>query len=130
MFRAESSFSSQDIISELIKKNPNFKPPADWRPEKKYRRIKIPQDDYPGYNFIGLIIGPRGNTQKRMERETGAKIAIRGKGSVKEGRAKKEAKPDPSENEELHVLITGDTQDSVDKVSNLRMQTLGSYMDL
>ena len=23
--------------------------------------------DYPGYNFIGLILGPRGNTQKRME---------------------------------------------------------------
>ena len=32
---------------------------ADYRPEKKYRRLRIPQDEYPQYNFIGLIIGPR-----------------------------------------------------------------------
>lgn len=107
----------QDIITELIKKNPNYKPPPDYRPEKKYKRIVIPQDEYPGYNFIGLIIGPRGNTQKRMERETGAKIAIRGKGSVKEGRAKKENKPDPSENEELHVLITAETDEALEKAA-------------
>lgn len=33
-----------------------------------------------------MIIGLRGNTQKRMERETGYRIVIWGKGSVKEGR--------------------------------------------
>lgn len=52
----------------MIKANPSYKPPADYRPEKKYRKLRIPIDEYPGYNFIGLIIGPRGNTQKRMER--------------------------------------------------------------
>ena len=35
---------------------------------------------------MGLIIGPRGSTLKKMEGETGAKIMIRGKGSVKEGK--------------------------------------------
>ncbi len=49
----------QAVIAELIKKNPNYKPPSDYRPEKKYRRLRIPQDEYPSYNFIGLIIGPR-----------------------------------------------------------------------
>lgn len=63
----------QELITELIKRNPSFKPPADYRPEKKYRRMDIPQAKYPGYNFIGLIIGPRGNTQKRMEQETGTR---------------------------------------------------------
>lgn len=58
----------QDLITEMIKANPSFKPPADYKPEKKYRRLRIPLEEYPGYNFIGLIIGPRGNTQKRMER--------------------------------------------------------------
>ena len=58
----------QEMITEMIKINPNYKPPADYRPEKKYRKLRIPMDEYPGYNFIGLIIGPRGNTQKRMER--------------------------------------------------------------
>ena len=41
------------------------------------------------YNFIGLIIGPRGSTQKRLEKETNTKIAIRGKGSVKDGKVVK-----------------------------------------
>ena len=50
---------SQAVITELIKKNPNYKPPSDYRPEKKYRRLRIPQDEHPQYNFIGLIIGPR-----------------------------------------------------------------------
>ncbi len=50
---------------------------------KKTRKLYIPIKKYPEYNFIGLIIGPRGITQKNMERETGAKIAIRGRGSVK-----------------------------------------------
>lgn len=55
--------------------------------------------------------------QKRMEKETGAKIAIRGRGSVKEGRLRKDPlKPDPSENEELHVLVTADTDEQADMV--------------
>lgn len=61
------------------------------------------------YNFIGLIIGPRGNTQKRMEKETRCKIAIRGKGAVKEGRASKGGPggqaADPYAHEDLHVFI-------------------------
>ena len=65
-----------------------------------------------GYNFIGLIIGPRGNTQKRMQKETNTKIAIRGKGSVKEGAAR-DPKYDYGEDEELHVLITGDKMEDV-----------------
>ncbi|KAM7272624.1 hypothetical protein ACFE04_027287 [Oxalis oulophora] len=111
----------QEIISQIIKKNPAFKPPADYRPPKLYEKLLIPMKEYPGYNFIGLIIGPRGNTQKRMEKETGAKIVIRGKGSVKEGRMqqKRDLKPDPSENEDLHVLVEADTQESLDAAAGM-----------
>eukprot|EP00878_Enallax_costatus_P013961 GHUV01014600.1.p1 GENE.GHUV01014600.1~~GHUV01014600.1.p1 ORF type:complete len:396 (+),score=119.09 GHUV01014600.1:265-1452(+) len=108
-----------EIITELIKANPNYKPPADYRPEKKYRKLRIPIDEYPGYNFIGLIIGPRGNTQKRMERETNCKIAIRGRGSIKEGRSRKDSKPDSSENEELHVLVTAENDHDADKAYDM-----------
>ena len=41
--------------------------PFSPRPRKFSNKIYIPQNEYPGYNFIGLIIGPRGNTQKRMQ---------------------------------------------------------------
>ncbi|KAK4353883.1 hypothetical protein RND71_026077 [Anisodus tanguticus] len=106
----------QEIISQIIKKNPAFKPPADYRPPKLQKKLYIPMKEYPGYNFIGLIIGPRGNTQKRMEKETGAKIVIRGKGSIKEGRLQQKGnlKHDPAENEDLHVLVEADTQESLE----------------
>lgn len=29
----------------------------------------IPQEDHPDVNFVGLIIGPRGNTLKALEKE-------------------------------------------------------------
>ncbi|KAI3745480.1 hypothetical protein L1987_58594 [Smallanthus sonchifolius] len=77
---------------------PAFKPPADYRPPKLQKKLYILMKEYPCYNFSGLIIGPRGNTQKRMEKEIGAKIVIRGKGSVKEGRfgqKKRDLKFDP-----------------------------------
>ena len=110
----------QAIVTELMKVSPGFKPPPEFRPAKKNRKILVPVQQYPGYNFIGLIIGPRGNTQKRMQQESGAKIALRGKGSVKDGRAGR-AGFDPAENEELHVLITADTDESLEKVG-IRMR--------
>jgi splicing factor 1 len=67
-------------------------------------KVLIPQDSHPEINFIGLIIGPRGNTLKALEKETGAKIIIRGKGSVKEGKvATRNGQPLPGEDEPLHA---------------------------
>ncbi|XP_050220855.1 splicing factor-like protein 1 [Mercurialis annua] len=122
-FRARERLTKerQDILTQMIKKNPAFKPPADYRPPKLNKKLYIPMKEYPGYNFIGLIIGPRGNTQKRMEKETGAKIVIRGKGSVKEGRLqqKRDLKPDPSENEDLHVLVEADTAEALEAAAGM-----------
>jgi splicing factor 1 len=56
------------------------------------------------------------------QRETNCKIAIRGKGSVKEG-ISKDPKYDYGEDEELHVLITGETQADV-SMSNIKVYTL------
>ena len=65
---------------------PGFRPPGDYKkPSKLVEKLYIPQMDFPDLNFIGLIIGPRGHTLKKMEAETGTKISIRGKGSVKVG---------------------------------------------
>ena len=97
---------------------PEFKPPADFRPVRVTRKIPIPVNEHPELNFIGIIIGPRGNTHKRMEEESGARIAIRGRGSVKEGR-KKEGHVDDGDDEDLHVLITGDTESAVNKAADM-----------
>jgi splicing factor 1 len=47
-----------------------------------------------------------------MEKETGAKIIIRGKGSVKEGKV---GKPLPGEDEPLHAYVTGNSMESIRK---------------
>jgi splicing factor 1 len=111
------------LIETLLKKCPTFRPPPDWRPPKRERKLYIPQKEFPGYNFFGLIIGPRGNTQKRLQRETNTRIAIRGKGSIKEG-SSRDPKVDYAEWDELHVLITGDTDEDVTKAAELVNQLL------
>jgi splicing factor 1 len=68
---------------------------------------------------VGLLIGPRGNTLKKMESESGAKIAIRGKGSVKEGKGRSDAAHTSNQEEDLHCLIMADTEDKVNKAKKL-----------
>lgn len=48
-------------------------------PSKIKKKIYIPKN--PGVNYIGLLIGPQGHYQKRLEEESDCKILIRGKGS-------------------------------------------------
>lgn len=79
-------------------------------------KVLIPQEQHPDINFVGLLIGPRGNTLKAMEKDTGAKIIIRGKGSVKEGKVgRKDGQPLPGEDEPLHAFITAANLDCVKK---------------
>jgi hypothetical protein len=63
-----------------------------------------------GVNYIGLLIGPKGLYQKRLEENTGCKILIRGKGSQKEGQP-----PQPDDDDDQHVLIVGDTETAVER---------------
>jgi splicing factor 1 len=71
------------------------------------------------FTKVGLLIGPRGNTLKKMESESGAKIAIRGKGSVKEGKGRSDAAHTSNQEEDLHCLIMADTEEKVNKAKKL-----------
>ncbi|CAJ0763371.1 23480_t:CDS:2, partial [Entrophospora sp. SA101] len=104
------------LIEDAIKMNPDFKPPADYkRPTKMQDKVYIPAREFPEINFIGLLIGPRGNTLKKMESESGAKISIRGKGSVKEGKSRTDSAANANQEEDLHCLVTADSEDKVEK---------------
>jgi len=103
------------LIEEIARKCSQFTPPADYLPSRKRRKIYIPVEEHPGYNFFGLIIGPRGNTQKKMQMETNTKIVIRGRGAVKQGSGKQ----DVSIDEPLHVLVEGDTIVDLDHACDL-----------
>lgn len=54
-----------------------------------------------------------------METESQAKIAIRGKGSVKEGKGRSDAAHTSNQEEDLHCLIMADTEDKVNKAKKL-----------
>ncbi|KAJ8266124.1 hypothetical protein GJAV_G00126200 [Gymnothorax javanicus] len=106
------------LITEMIRLNPEFKPPADYKPPatRVNDKVMIPQDEYPEINFVGLLIGPRGNTLKNIEKECCAKIMIRGKGSVKEGKVgRKDGQMLSGEDEPLHALVTANTMENVKK---------------
>ncbi|KAI6208891.1 KH domain-containing protein [Aphelenchoides besseyi] len=71
-------------------------------------KVFVPVKEHPDYNFVGRILGPRGMTAKQLEAETGCKIMVRGKGSMRD--KKKEEMNRGKQNwehlnEELHVLI-------------------------
>lgn len=94
---------------------PRYQPPFDYSPPRSYdEKIYIPTTDFPSVNFIGQLLGPRGSTLKELQKTSGAGIAIRGKGSVKEGRGNDRAKTN-DEDKPLHVVIVADSQAKVEK---------------
>ncbi|KIR68532.1 branchpoint-bridging protein [Cryptococcus bacillisporus CA1873] len=103
------------LIDRAVKSDPNFRPPVDFQHKRGSRpqdKVYIPVKEFPEINFFGLLVGPRGNSLKKMERESGAKISIRGKGSVKEGKGRPGNFPHDEE-DELHCLITADDESKV-----------------
>ncbi|PHH73025.1 hypothetical protein CDD82_5686 [Ophiocordyceps australis] len=54
-----------------------------------------------------------------MEADSGAKIAIRGKGSVKEGKGRSDAAHSSNQEEDLHCLIMADTEEKINKAKQL-----------
>lgn len=106
------------LVQQAISLNCDYKPPADYKPPivRVNDKVMIPQDEHPEINFVGLLIGPRGNTLKNLEKDTGAKIIIRGKGSVKEGKiGRKDGQPLPGEDEPLHAYVTANNPENVKK---------------
>ena len=113
-----------DVLERIMSMNPVTRQSNIFK-RKRTNKIPIPIDKHPTYNFIGLIIGPRGKTQKELEAKTGCKIAIRGRGSVKEGaRGRRDGKFMEGDDEPLHVVITGDDQKSVDAATDMINQML------
>ncbi|TFY82879.1 hypothetical protein EWM64_g1135 [Hericium alpestre] len=104
------------LVDRAMKNDPNFRPPVEYHQQKRSQRpsekVYIPVKEFPEINFFGLLVGPRGNSLKKMERESGAKISIRGKGSVKEGKARPDQFAEDAE-EDLHCLVLAETDEKV-----------------
>uniref|UniRef100_A0A2K5Q8I4 Splicing factor 1 n=1 Tax=Cebus imitator TaxID=2715852 RepID=A0A2K5Q8I4_CEBIM len=130
-FRTHKTLEEErhNLITEMVALNPDFKPPADYKPTatRVSDKVMIPQDEYPEINFVGLLIGPRGNTLKNIEKECSAKIMIRGKGSVKEEKVgRKDSQMLPGEDEPLHAL---NIKKAVEQVRNILKQGIETPED-
>lgn len=71
---------------------------------RSFRRVIIPKEP-PGFNYVGVVLGPQGSNQRRMQEEYGCRIRIKDEGEEKEF-------PD------AHVAIEGDSPEGVERVRN------------
>lgn len=71
-------------------------------------KVAVPVDTNPEYNFIGRLMGPRGMTIKRLEQETGCRLLVRGRGSIKNAVKEETLRRKlgfEHLNENLHILV-------------------------
>mmetsp|Transcript_30349 Transcript_30349/g.97831 ORF Transcript_30349/g.97831 Transcript_30349/m.97831 type:complete len:471 (+) Transcript_30349:469-1881(+) len=115
-FKQELARDRSELLAKLARLQPSAAAAfGGGEPLKKpSRKLYIPIKEYPNVCFMGLILGPRGNHHKRMEKDSGCKIRIRGRGSLREGSRGKDAQRDyDDEKDELHVYVEGDTDEAV-----------------
>ncbi|KAL3503686.1 hypothetical protein ACH5RR_038135 [Cinchona calisaya] len=75
---------------------------------KRTIRVDIPVEHYPNFNFVGRLLGPRGNSLKRVEASTDCRVLIRGRGSIKDPTKEDMMRGKPGYehlNEPLHILV-------------------------
>jgi len=92
-----------------MKKDPLMLPEPQGPILSHAEKVYVPVKEFPDFNFVGRILGPRGMTAKQLEQETGCKIMVRGKGSMRDKKKEELNRGKPNWehlNDELHVLIT------------------------
>ena len=81
---------------------------APVQPNKCQKKVYFPANT--GINYIGLLIGPKGMYQKKLEEQTGCKILIRGKyldRANHRGTQKDRQHSQNDTDEDQHVLVIG-----------------------
>merc|ERR1712223_430465 len=81
------------------------------RPVRLSAKVSIPVREHPKFNFVGKLLGPRGSSLKQLQEDTMTKMAVLGRGSMRNKQQEEELRnsTDPKHShlkEELHVEIT------------------------
>lgn len=117
------------LVEVAVRDVLEYNPPVDYKkPEKNRDKLYIPVADYPDINFVGLLLGPRGNTLRELQERSGAKLAIRGKGLVKDGKSADDV-GNPENDDDLHVLITADTTHKVALAKKLTLEIISKAIE-
>ncbi|XP_011185599.1 KH domain-containing, RNA-binding, signal transduction-associated protein 3 isoform X2 [Zeugodacus cucurbitae] len=54
------------------------------KPIKVTQKVFVPVKQFPKFNFTGKILGPKGNSLRRLQEETQCKIVIKGRNSIRD----------------------------------------------
>ncbi|KAL9917256.1 uncharacterized protein ACN2A1_003101 isoform 1-T2 [Glossina fuscipes fuscipes] len=81
------------------------------RPVKVAVKVAVPVRDHPKFNFVGKLLGPKGNSMKRLQEETMCKMAVLGRGSMRDRKKEEEMRASGDSRyahlfEDLHVEIS------------------------
>ncbi|XP_047140937.2 KH domain-containing, RNA-binding, signal transduction-associated protein 2 isoform X1 [Hydra vulgaris] len=113
---AESSgyISTQDEAEPSNNRKPRYKSytgaVVNEEVVKLTEKVVVPVKEYPKFNFVGKLLGPRDNTLKRLQQATQTRMSVLGRGSTRD-KAKEEELRNSGESkydhlkEPLHVLI-------------------------
>ncbi|XP_068155211.1 protein held out wings isoform X1 [Drosophila tropicalis] len=102
-----------------VKKEPLTLPEPEGAVVTMNEKVYVPVREHPDFNFVGRILGPRGMTAKQLEQETGCKIMVRGKGSMRDKKKEDANRGKPNWehlSDDLHVLITVEDTENRAKV--------------
>ncbi|XP_030369801.1 protein held out wings isoform X2 [Scaptodrosophila lebanonensis] len=102
-----------------VKKEPLTLPEPEGAVVTLNEKVYVPVREHPDFNFVGRILGPRGMTAKQLEQETGCKIMVRGKGSMRDKKKEDANRGKPNWehlSDDLHVLITVEDTENRAKV--------------
>ncbi|XP_026466192.1 KH domain-containing, RNA-binding, signal transduction-associated protein 3-like isoform X6 [Ctenocephalides felis] len=81
------------------------------KPIKVSVKVLVPVREHPKFNFVGKLLGPKGNSMKRLQEDTMCKMAVLGRGSMKDRQKEEELRNslDPKYAhlaDDLHVEIS------------------------
>ncbi|GAU99971.1 hypothetical protein RvY_10900 [Ramazzottius varieornatus] len=79
-------------------------------PVRVIKKVLIPIKEYPKINFVGRLLGPKGQTLKTLQANTRARIMIFGRGSMWDKNKEEEARNSGDAkyahlNEDLHIYV-------------------------
>jgi splicing factor 1 len=121
-FKEKMLREKADIIEDLMLTRKEFVAPHDYQPPKISKKIYLPEGDTEN-NYTGLILGPKGITQKALESKTNCRISIRGRGS-------KFKRGDVEMEEPLHCMVQGEYNGDVEKAAEMIEKLLRGDRDV
>ncbi|KAK6188414.1 hypothetical protein SNE40_004591 [Patella caerulea] len=90
-------------------------PSSSWlelhhdKPQSVKIQIRIPIKEHPKFNFVGKLLGPKGVTLRRLQEETGTKMSILGRGSMRDKAKEEECRKEGGKfahlTQDLHLMV-------------------------